>query len=112
MINFGRKSIDKNGLLSVRGWVLRVGTKRDGCDSIIVVVKDLGPGIDPKKWDCIFDAFVTTKPQGMGLGLAICRMIISRHEGQLSISPDNKSGALFRFTLPIKSAGCPSPSSP
>jgi K+-sensing histidine kinase KdpD len=40
----------------------------------------------------------------MGLGLAICRMIILRHEGQLSASAENKSGALFQFTLPIKSA--------
>jgi signal transduction histidine kinase len=87
-----------------RARVLRVRTERHGREAIVVSVEDSGPGIDPEKSDSIFDAFVTTKPQGMGLGLAICRMIISRHEGQLSVSADNKSGALFRFTLPIKSA--------
>jgi signal transduction histidine kinase len=84
--------------------VLWVRTERDGRDAIVVSVEDSGPGIDSEKLDSIFDAFVTTKPHGMGLGLAICRMIISRHEGQLSASADNKSGALFRLTLPIKSA--------
>jgi signal transduction histidine kinase len=67
-------------------------------------VEDTGPGIDPKKLDGIFDAFVTTKPQGMGLGLAICRMIIERHGGQLTASSNGSYGALFQFVLPIKSA--------
>jgi signal transduction histidine kinase len=50
----------------------------------------------------MFDAFVTTKTHGLGLGLAICRMIIERHEGKLEASSDNLNGALFQFTLPIK----------
>jgi len=83
---------------------LRVTTEPDGREAIVVSVEDSGPGIDPQQLHSIFDAFVTTKPQGMGLGLAICRMIISRHEGQFSASADHKSGALFQFTLPIKSA--------
>src|SRR5260221_3024271 len=101
MLNLVRNAIDAMDSITARARVLRVRTERDGREAIVVSVEDSGPGIDPEKSDSIFDAFVTTKPQGMGLGLAICRMIISRHEGQLSVSADNKSGALFRFTLPI-----------
>jgi signal transduction histidine kinase len=104
MLNLVRNAIDAMDSITDRARVLRVRTECDGRDAIVVSVEDSGPGIDPKKVDSIFDAFVTTKPHGMGLGLAICRMIISRHEGQLSASAENKSGALFQFTLPIKSA--------
>jgi signal transduction histidine kinase len=104
MLNLVRNAIDAMDSITDRARVLRVRTERDGREAIVVSVEDSGPGIDPEKLDSIFDAFVTTKPQGKGLGLAICRMIISRHEGQLSASADNKSGALFQFTLPIKSA--------
>jgi len=104
MLNLVRNAIDAMDSITDRARVLRVRTECDGREAIVVSVEDSGPGIDPKKVDSIFDAFVTTKPHGMGLGLAICRMIILRHEGQLSASAENKSGALFQFTLPIKSA--------
>jgi signal transduction histidine kinase len=67
-------------------------------------VQDSGPGIDVKELDRIFDAFVTTKTNGMGLGLAICRTIVLRHGGQLTASSDGKRGALFQLVLPISSA--------
>ena len=104
MLNLVRNAIDAMDSITDRARVLRVRTECDGREAIVMSVEDSGPGIDPKKVDSIFDAFVTTKPHGMGLGLAICRMIILRHEGQLSASAENKSGALFQFTLPIKSA--------
>jgi signal transduction histidine kinase len=104
MLNLIRNAIDAMDSITDRSRLLRVRTERDGREAIIVSVEDSGPGIDPRTLHSIFDAFVTTKPQGMGLGLAICRMIISRHKGQLSASVDNKNGALFQFTLPIKSA--------
>ena len=104
MLNLFRNAIDAMDSTTDRARVLRVRTERDRREAIVVSVEDSGPGIDPQKLPGIFDAFVTTKPQGMGLGLAICRMIISRHEGQLSASANNKSGALFQFTLPIKSS--------
>jgi signal transduction histidine kinase len=103
MLNLVRNAIDAMESITDRARVLRVRTECDGRGAIVVSVEDSGAGIDPEKSDSIFDAFVTTKPLGMGLGLAICRMIISRHEGQLSASVDNKDGALFQFSLPIKS---------
>jgi signal transduction histidine kinase len=107
MLNLVRNAIDAMDSIADRARVLRVRTEHGG-EAIVVSVEDSGPGIDPERSGSIFDAFVTTKPQGMGLGLAICRMIISRHEGQLSASANNKNGALFQFTLPIKSAVGPS----
>jgi signal transduction histidine kinase len=104
MLNLVRNAIDAMGSTTDLARVLRIRTECDGARAIFVSVEDSGPGIDREKLDRIFDAFFTTKPHGMGLGLAICRMIISRHEGQLSALGDNKGGALFQFTLPIKSA--------
>ncbi|MGA7531602.1 MAG: MASE1 domain-containing protein [Pseudolabrys sp.] len=80
--------------------VLRVRTELKGHDAITVAVRDSGPGIDPKRIDSIFGAFFTTKSHGMGLGLAICRMIIEHHGGQLTASSDGKHGSLFQFVLP------------
>lgn len=85
--------------------VLRVKTEHHDRDAIIVAVEDSGPGVDSDKLDGIFDAFVTTKADGMGLGLAICRVIIERHGGQLSAWSDKKrKGTIFQFKLPTKSA--------
>jgi signal transduction histidine kinase len=79
--------------------VLRVRTEHLG-DAISVEIEDTGPGIDPDNSDNIFDEFFTTKPHGMGLGLAICRMIVGRHKGQLTVSSAHPHGAIFRIMLP------------
>ena len=86
-----------------RDRVLRVRTGLNGHDAVTVAVRDSGPGIDPKQLDSIFGVFVTTKSHGMGLGLAISRMIIEQHGGQLTASSDGKIGSLFQFVLPTSS---------
>ena len=73
-------------------------------DAIAVSIQDTGPGIDPSKLDSIFDAFFTTKEKGMGLGLAICRLIAEHHRGRLTASSNGKDGALFQFVLPVSVA--------
>ena len=85
-----------------RSRVLHVRTELRDRDTIIVEIQDSGPGIDPTKLAGIFGAFITTKTHGTGLGLAICHMIVERHGGQLTALSDGKSGALFRFILPIE----------
>jgi signal transduction histidine kinase len=80
--------------------VLRVTTELRGRDAIAIAVEDSGPGIAPQKLDSIFSAFLTTKSHGMGLGLAICRMIVEQHGGQLTASSDGQNGARFQFVLP------------
>jgi len=87
--------------------VLQVISGRHGDDKIILSIEDSGPGIDPKHVEKIFDAFVTTKSHGMGLGLALCRMIIDRHSGEISALPAHPRGSIFRIALPISPAtGC------
>src|SRR6516225_1899090 len=77
--------------------------KTELCDgmTIRVAIEDSGPGIDQDKLDGIFSAFVTTKRHGMGLGLAISRMIVEYHGGKLTASSNKKGGASFQFVLPI-----------
>jgi signal transduction histidine kinase len=79
---------------------LQVRTGRHGGDAISVTIADTGPGIDSKKSGKIFEAFFTTKSHGMGLGLAICRMIVERYGGQLSVSQASPRGAIFQMILP------------
>jgi signal transduction histidine kinase len=103
LLNLIRNAIEAMDAIKDGRRLLRLRTENCGRDALTIAVEDTGPGIDPEKLNDIFDAFVTTKPHGMGLGLAICRMIIERHGGQLSASSANKSGALFQINLPIKS---------
>jgi signal transduction histidine kinase len=103
IFNLVHNALDAMDTTGDRRRVLRVTTELRGRDAISVAVEDSGPGIDPNQLDGIFGAFVTGKLHGMGLGLAICRMIIEHHGGQLTASSDGKNGALFQFTLPIGS---------
>jgi signal transduction histidine kinase len=100
IVNLIQNAVDAMDSVDDDRRVLQVRTKYNGGEAISVEIEDTGPGIEPKKSDNIFDAFFTTKPHGMGLGLAICRMIIERHEGQLVTSSANPHGAIFRIKLP------------
>ena len=84
-----------------RSRVLLVKTDRHDNNAVIVVVEDSGPGIEAARLDGIFEAFVTTKKKGMGLGLAICRRIIENHGGKLTAYSDDSSGARFQVVLPV-----------
>jgi signal transduction histidine kinase len=79
---------------------LLIRTRRDGSDAVLVAIRDSGPGLDPTNMDRVFEPFYTTKPAGMGMGLAICRSIIDAHEGRLWAAANKPRGAVFRFTLP------------
>jgi len=70
---------------------LSIGTGRREADEILVAVRDSGPGIDPEHLQRVFDSFYTTKPDGMGLGLSICRSIIDAHGGRLWAAPNEPS---------------------
>jgi signal transduction histidine kinase len=68
---------------------------------LLAFLFDAGPGIPVDQQGHLFDAFITSKNQGMGLGLAICKMIVERHGGQISAaSSEHAMGATFRFVLP------------
>lgn len=100
VINLLQNAVEAMDAIEENHRVLTVRTKRDGDKAIAVEVEDTGPGIDARSLNKVFDAFVTTKPEGMGLGLAISRMIVDRHGGQLSASPAHPRGAVFRMVLP------------
>ncbi len=104
IFNLVHNAIEAMAATTGRSRVLQVRTGRRGADTIVVDVEDTGPGIDAKQLEGIFGAFVTTKSHGMGLGLAICRMIVEQHGGQLSASSDGSSGSQFQFVLPIAAA--------
>jgi len=101
--NLVRNAVEAMHTTTNRARLLRVKTELRGRDAIVIAVADTGPGIEPTKLNSIFDAFTTTKSDGMGLGLAICHMISEHHGGQLTASSDGKSGSLFQFVLPIAS---------
>jgi len=103
-INLVHNAIEAMDAVDGDDRILRVRAERHGGNAIIVAVEDSGPGIDPQQLKTIFDAFITTKPNGLGLGLAICRLIIERHKGHLSVAPAEPRGSAFRIVLP---AGMP-----
>ncbi len=79
-----------------------VHTAFDGRRHIVIDVHDNGRGIPPDVLDRVFDRFFTTKPDGMGMGLAISRSIVENHGGTLWATPAAEGGAAFHFTLPIE----------
>jgi signal transduction histidine kinase len=91
--------------ITYRPRVLTVKSEIQPPNDVLVSVADSGSGIDPKDIDHIFDAFFTTKPNGMGMGLSICRSIIEDHGGRLWALPNLKHGSVFNISLPIHQDG-------
>lgn len=100
VFNLVHNAVEAMATTTDRARRLRLSTQPHGDGMILVAVEDSGPGIDPGRLNTILDAFVTTKANGMGLGLAICRMIVERHGGRLSASSDGRTGARLQFILP------------
>src|SRR5262249_20610543 len=85
---------------SVTDRTLVVKSEREGSGRVQIIVEDSGTGIEPQHIEKIFDSFFTTKGEGMGMGLSICRSIIESHGGRLWASAGRSTGAVFQFTLP------------
>ena len=100
ILNLVRNGADAMGSISGRARILRLKTAIHDLDSVQVSVEDSGTGIDPKDIDRIFESFFTTKSQGMGMGLSICRSIIEAHRGRLWASPGVTEGSVFNIQLP------------
>jgi signal transduction histidine kinase len=99
VINLVRNAIEAMTNANYKQRNLQIATGRDG-EEISIEIEDAGPGIDPGKLHEIFDPFVSTKKDGMGMGLAICKMIVDNHEGKLSAAPAHPHGAIFKMRLP------------
>jgi signal transduction histidine kinase len=80
---------------------LLISTGKDASGRVIVAVQDSGPGLNPESFERLFDSFYTTKPDGMGMGLSICRSIVEAHGGRIWATPNAGQGITMQFTLPI-----------
>jgi PAS domain S-box-containing protein len=101
ILNLITNAIEAMSGVDERSRVVQVGSSKDESQGVRVAVRDSGPGLDPKSLDHLFTAFYTTKPQGMGMGLAISRSIIEAHGGRLWAVPNDGPGATFQFTLDV-----------
>jgi C4-dicarboxylate-specific signal transduction histidine kinase len=92
-------AMSETGLDGARRLVVR--TNSVDTSTVLVEVQDNGTGIAAEKIESIFDPFITSKPEGLGMGLSICRSIIERHGGKISAANNPDRGAKFSITLPV-----------
>jgi signal transduction histidine kinase len=98
-LNLLQNAIEALDRVKDRDRIVRIATSRHGHDKISITMEDTGPGIGPEMFAKMFDAFITTKPSGTGVGLSLCRMIIERHGGEITASSSGL-GARFHIILP------------
>jgi signal transduction histidine kinase len=101
VLNIMQNAIEAMAASADGGRNLTLGTKRQDQNKVIISVQDTGPGLEQQSTTKIFDAFVTTKDKGTGLGLALSRMIIEFHGGRIIAQSDPGSGARFQIVLPM-----------
>jgi signal transduction histidine kinase len=107
ILNLVLNGIDAMTAVSDPSQQLVISSNRYESGKVLVAVKDSGIGLDPQNMDRIFDAFYTTKSDGMGMGLSISRSIVESHGGRLWATPNAGKGATFQFTLPAEGTSQP-----
>jgi PAS domain S-box-containing protein len=100
ILNLVMNGIDAMADVTDRRRILSVKSQLDERGSVLVTVQDSGAGLDPQHAELVFSAFFTTKPDGMGMGLAISTSIVEAHGGRLWVSAGEHPGTAFHFTLP------------
>ena len=99
ILNLVMNGIEAMAAVNGRPRELLIGSRQQEADQVLVYVRDSGVGIDRQNGEYIFDPFYTTKPNGMGMGLAISRSIVEDHGGSLWTTPNDGPGASFQFTI-------------
>lgn len=99
VLNLIRNAMD--AMADTKRPILILETLTRGDDAAEIVVRDTGSGIPVEIAKRIFDPFISTKENGMGMGLALCRSIVQRHGGRIWVEPNMKGGSSFHFTLPL-----------
>jgi PAS domain S-box-containing protein len=102
ILNLILNAVEAMSDIGARRRELQVSTAREAAGGVLVAVRDSGPGLNPASVDRLFEAFYTTKPGGMGMGLAICRSVIEAHGGRLWACANEPLGAVFQFTVPAE----------
>jgi signal transduction histidine kinase len=105
ILNLLKNALDAMGTVNDRPRQLQIRTERGADDQVRLTVQDAGVGLDPKAMDRLFQAFYTTKNDGMGIGLSVSRSIIERHRGRLWAEPNDGPGATFSFSIPSRNRG-------
>jgi C4-dicarboxylate-specific signal transduction histidine kinase len=100
MRNLIMNAVEAMEVVTDRAGVLTIKSSAQDSKNVLITVEDAGGGIQPENMQRIFDSFFTTKPHGMGMGLAICRSIIDSHGGSLSVLPAHPHGTVFQIVLP------------
>jgi PAS domain S-box-containing protein len=99
-LNLVLNAVEAMGSVEAGPRELLISTEPSPANGVLMAVRDSGPGIDPEHLDRVFEAFYTTKSNGVGMGLSICRSIINAHGGRLWADANEHRGAVFQFTLP------------
>jgi signal transduction histidine kinase len=102
LLNLIVNAIEAMGSAKDRPRELTITSGLDGPEWVLVEVRDTGPGFADEDMGRVFEAFHTTKAEGLGIGLSISRSIIEAHGGRLSAARNEPHGAVFRFTLPVE----------
>jgi PAS domain S-box-containing protein len=105
MLNLMMNSVEAMSETPESTRLLYIETRRDKLATVLISIQDTGIGIDPDNNDRVFEAFFTTKPKGVGMGLSICRSIVERHDGRLWVTPNLPHGTIFHFTIPAFADG-------
>jgi C4-dicarboxylate-specific signal transduction histidine kinase len=100
LLNLVLNAVEAMDAVKAEARELSISTEQTQTKGVLVAVRDSGPGVDPENLDRVFEAFYTTKFNGVGMGLAICRSIIEAHGGRLWAEANELRGGVFRFTLP------------
>jgi signal transduction histidine kinase len=99
-MNLIRNAVEAMGSVADRERLLVVRAEFHDAGTVVITVSDSGMGIEPNNMERIFEPFYTTKPDGMGMGLSICRSIVEAHGGRLWASPGPAHGSVFHVALP------------
>jgi signal transduction histidine kinase len=99
ILNLVMNGIEAMSAVTDRSRDLLIRSRQHESDKVLVAVRDSGIGLDPESMERIFDAFYTTKSEGLGMGLAISRSIVENHGGRLWAVANDGPGATFQFTL-------------
>jgi signal transduction histidine kinase len=101
ILNLITNAIQAMSAVSEGARELLISTGNDASGGVLVTVRDSGPGLNPESFARLFDAFYTTKPGGMGMGLSICRSIVEAHGGRIWASRTAGPGTALQCTLPV-----------